>query len=137
MTKELLMMLIEAICFVESGCNPHAIGDNGKAWGCMQIHECVIFDVNRHYGTTYNHEDVFDPQVSYKVFSLYTKMWGDHLMIREGRKPTLEDLARIWNGGPQGYKKEATKKYWAKVKSILDQMVIEEAPPSVIRLSSL
>lgn len=45
---------------------------------------------------------------------------------RLGRVPTVEDIARIHNGGPNGYKKTATTpaqklklknldKYWAKV----------------------
>jgi hypothetical protein len=38
---------------------------------------------------------------------------------RLGRKPTAEDLARIWNKGPNGYKKDSAKKYWVKVEKIL------------------
>ena len=29
-----------------------------------------------------------------------------------GKKPTDEVLARIWNGGPRGWKKKSTRKYW-------------------------
>ena len=39
---------------------------------------------------------------------------------RLGRKVTQEDIARIHNGGPNGYKKESTEKYWSKVKKILN-----------------
>ena len=39
---------------------------------------------------------------------------------RLGRKPTLEDIARIHNGGPNGWKKKSTDAYWAKVKKELD-----------------
>lgn len=35
---------------------------------------------------------------------------------RLGRTPTAQDKARIWNGGPNGYLKGSTKKYWNKVK---------------------
>ena len=38
---------------------------------------------------------------------------------RLGRKPTNEDIARIHNGGPNGYKKESTLKYWKKVEKCL------------------
>jgi len=31
-----------------------------------------------------------------------------------------EKVARIHNGGPRGYKKKATEKYWKKVKILLD-----------------
>ena len=38
---------------------------------------------------------------------------------RLGHAPTDEDLARIHNGGPNGYKKSATLGYWEKVKKYL------------------
>ena len=39
---------------------------------------------------------------------------------RLGREPTLEDIARIHNGGPNGFKKSSTDAYWAKVKKQLE-----------------
>jgi hypothetical protein len=36
-----------------------------------------------------------------------------------GKEPTLEDKARIWNGGPGGWKKSATIVYWAKVQKAI------------------
>ena len=38
---------------------------------------------------------------------------------RLGRPVTQEDIARIHNGGPNGYKKKSTEKYWQKVKKVL------------------
>ena len=38
---------------------------------------------------------------------------------RIGRDPTPEDLARIHNGGPNGYKNKLTVKYWERVKKHL------------------
>ena len=38
---------------------------------------------------------------------------------RIGRDPTSEDLARIHNGGPDGYKSKLTIKYWERVKKHL------------------
>ena len=32
---------------------------------------------------------------------------------------TLEKMARMHNGGPNGHKKEATEKYWAKVWEVI------------------
>jgi len=34
---------------------------------------------------------------------------------------TFEDIARIHNGGPNGHRKEITKRYWEKVKKILNE----------------
>ena len=39
---------------------------------------------------------------------------------RLGREATMQDIARIHNGGPNGYKKQATLKYWKKVEKILN-----------------
>ena len=39
--------LINAIIKVESNDNVNAIGDNGKAVGCMQIWKVVVDDVNK------------------------------------------------------------------------------------------
>jgi len=49
--------LIDALMHVESKGKVHAIGDNGRAVGCLQIHKGVIEDVNRAYNTTYRLSD--------------------------------------------------------------------------------
>jgi hypothetical protein len=41
---------------------------------------------------------------------------------RLGREPTEEDFSRNHNGGPNGYKKESTKKFWNKVKKVKDEL---------------
>lgn len=41
---------------------------------------------------------------------------------RLGHEPALEDLARIHNGGPNGWKKKSTEAYWAKVRAELERM---------------
>ena len=38
---------------------------------------------------------------------------------RLGRPVTKQDIARIHNGGPNGYKKFSTISYWVKVRSYL------------------
>ena len=42
---------------------------------------------------------------------------------RIGRDPTPEDLARIHNGGPNGYKNKLTVKYWEQVKKHLCELI--------------
>ena len=39
---------------------------------------------------------------------------------------TFEEMARKHNGGPQGHKKECTKKYWEKVKTELERSFLSE-----------
>jgi len=85
-----IITLILAIIAVESSGNDLAVGDNGDAYGCLQIHACYVQDASE-----YAKED------------------------RLGRPVTIEDIARIHNGGPNGYKKDATIKYWKKVEAEL------------------
>jgi hypothetical protein len=104
----------DVLKFVESEHNPDAIGDDGKAYGILQIHEVAVDDVNRIYGTNYVHEDAFDIQKSEEIFELYIKHWAAKVCDREGRDATTEDIVRIWNGGPRGYKKGSTEWYLKK-----------------------
>ena len=59
------------------------------------------------------YEDVDDLGYSLQVFRKYMARYATERRL--GRKPTLEDKARIWNGGPNGYKRSATNGYWKKV----------------------
>ena len=38
------MTLLLALIAVESGGNDHAIGDNGLAYGCLQLHAAYVQD---------------------------------------------------------------------------------------------
>lgn len=115
----LLTFLIPVLIIVESGGNDNAIGDEGKAVGCLQIHECVIQDVNRVYKTTFTKEDRLNREKSIQICTLYLTYYGEKYEKKTGKKATEEVLARIWNGGPNGWKKESTIKYWNKVKKLL------------------
>lgn len=109
--------LIDALAVVESNNNPSAVGDSGKAYGVLQIWEVVIVDVNARFGTKYRHKDAFDPVIARDICRKYLSIYATEKRL--GRKPTLEDYARIWNGGPNGHKKSKTDKYWAKVERAL------------------
>ena len=116
MTK--IMTLILAIIQVESGGNDFAIGDDGKAYGCLQIHEKYVKDVCYASGIPYGHKEAFDRNTAIDMFTIYMSLYATRNRI--GREPTAEDMARIHNGGPDGWKKDSTKAYWKKVKAILD-----------------
>lgn len=105
---------IDAICKVESNNGMYVVGDNGKAIGCLQIWKSVVDDVNKYSKVKYTYDDRYDKEKSYQMFRLYVGHYATQKRL--GRKPTNEDMARIWNGGPNGYKKIATVKYWNKVK---------------------
>jgi hypothetical protein len=113
--------LIAALIEVESGGNDRAVGDGGLAVGCLQIHEITVRDVNRILrhpkGEGFSPEARFSRQHAVDMCRTYLAHYANAARI--GREPTLEDMARIWNGGPDGWKKPATAKYWAKVKRAL------------------
>ena len=114
----LLTILIPILIICESGSNSQAVGDNGNAVGILQIWTCVVSDVNRVAGTSYTNNDRFDVQKSVQMCRIYLTHYCRP--ARLGREPTLEDLARCWNGGPNGYRKKSTKKYWRKCRKLLD-----------------
>lgn len=103
--------LVPKLIHVESRGNLKAIGDSGKAFGQLQIWDIVVQDVNRVYKTKYKHKDAFDYYLSIEICYLYLNYWSKVRKVSDE-----ESLARIWNGGPSGHKKEATKKYWEKVR---------------------
>ena len=117
-----LNALIFALAIVESGNNDSAIGDEGKALGRLQIHACVVQDVNQIYGTDYIHHPdyLFDQETSEEICRKYLVYWGAHHEGRTGLKSTYEVYARIWNGGPRGNTKSKTDNYWIKVKAALE-----------------
>ena len=96
-----------------------AIGDHGDAIGKYQIHSEVITDVNTHCGGHYIHAEMVDPVKSEEVLKKYLEYWGKEYTQNTGRAPTYQVLARIWNGGPTGYKKSATNGYWQDAKQYL------------------
>lgn len=112
--------LTNAIAKVESNHNDNAIGDNGKAVGRYQIWKVVVDDVNRIIGKEhFTYADRFDAKKSRQMFAIYTAHYCKVYERKTGRKATAEVKARIWNGGPNGWRKSSTDKYWRKVKACL------------------
>lgn len=106
-----LSNLLTAIRIVESSGNDKAIGDKGKALGPFQIWAPYWKD-GCEYGKVkwkYTRENAFNRRKSRQVVLWYSQRYAP-------KNPTAETFARNHNGGPLGYKKEATKKYWTKVK---------------------
>lgn len=111
------MTLILALIAVESNGNDLAIGDGGLAYGALQIHACYVADANEFAKEDWTHEDAFDREEAIKIFMAYMDRYATEKRL--GRRVTIEDIARIHNGGPNGYKKSSTDDYWRKVKAEL------------------
>lgn len=111
------------IAMVESGANSNVPdGDGGLAVGMYQIHQSYIDDVNRVYGTTYNHEDMRTRGKAEDVVIKYLNYWGSRYQLNTGKVPQVEDYCRMHNGGCHFYKKRhKTDEYWRKCRVIIDR----------------
>jgi len=107
-----LLILLTALRAVESS--------NGvTSKNQLQIREICVMDVNRIYGTSYTMHDVYDRARAHEIAELYLTYWGNRYEEKTGSKPGYEVYARMWNGGPDGWRKKATLRYWAKVRKEL------------------
>jgi len=115
--------LIDAVTMIETGFNNNAIGDNGKAFGPLQIHKACVQDVNRVYGTHYSHEDMFNPNKAEDVFFKYLEMGQELYKTKHGYYPSLKTTIRMWNGGIySGYLMPQTNTYAIKVLDYLNSV---------------
>lgn len=110
--------LLNAIRIVESGGNDNAVGDGGKAIGPYQIWRSYWKDALEYdpsIGGSY--ENCYERKYAERVVQAYMARYANERRL--GHEPTFEDIARIHNGGPNGYRKKATIPYWDKVQEIL------------------
>ena len=109
-----------ALRHVESKGDDNAVGDKGASLGPLQIQRAYYNDaVESDPSLTENgmSYDNVKGQGSYAYSKRVVKSYMDRYATsqRLGRQPTLEDIARIHNGGPDGYKRDSTLGYWQKV----------------------
>ena len=100
--------LLNAVMAVESNFDSMAYNEKENAAGVLQIRPIMVREVNRLLGQDkYTLKDRWSKAKSIEMFNV----------IRSHTKnPTDEMIARNWNGGWNGHKKQSTLKYWNKVK---------------------
>ena len=109
--------LIEAMAFVESGGNPATIGDinlGTPSVGLLQIRPIMVREVNRILRKQ-GLDKRFKNSDSNKSIHMFM-IWKDY----HHKNDSDETIARNWNGGPKGYKKDRTVKYWNKIEKQLN-----------------
>lgn len=111
-------ILVAAIAAIETGSTGPIPGDGGRAIGPLQIHQCVIDDVNRIAGSQLSLQDAENPIYAKFICQVYLGYWSKRL----DHEPTVEELARIWNGGPWGPAKPATADYGRRVLAVYQSM---------------
>ena len=113
--------LVTALIHVESRGNDSAIGDRhlvGKeAVGALQIRPIMVREVNRilkiqKNDKRYKLKDRFDRSKTIEMFYV----WKNY----HHKDSDMQTIARNWNGGPKGYKRNSTLKYWNKVEKQLN-----------------
>jgi hypothetical protein len=92
-----------------SGRTGPIVGDQGRALGPLQIHRGFHQD-SRVAG---DYSRCAELEYSKRVATAYLKRWAPEAFA----KGDVEVLARVFNGGPRGHLKAATKSYGARVKA--------------------
>ena len=119
--------LWNAICKVETGGHwqstdkPGSFGEVGIA----QIRKVCVDDVNRILKSKgakerYTYKARLSIKKSREMFYIYIGNYAKHYGKTQGKVASYEVKARIWNGGPNGWKKQSTVKYWKKVRKELE-----------------
>jgi hypothetical protein len=119
--------LWHAICTVESGGDPDAYNPKERAAGIAQIRPVCLKDVNRiarlrGVDERFTYADRNDPEAARRMWRLYLEHYGQDYRRRTGRPATAEVYARIWNGGPTGWRKRSTRGYWQRVQAVLEDV---------------
>jgi hypothetical protein len=122
---ELTDGLWDAIVAVESGGDAHAYNPRDGATGIVQIRAVCVEDVNRiarrrGMDVAFSLADRRNPALARRMWDLYLGFYGEIYLRDTGRAPTPEVYARIWNGGPAGWKKTSTRGYWRRVREAMD-----------------
>jgi hypothetical protein len=76
----------------------------------------------------YTPADRCNPAKAREMWRLYLDYYGACYAEETGRRPSDQVYARIWNGGPTGWKKRDTRGYWGRVRNMITQDAEEEAP---------
>lgn len=120
--------LIEVIEQLESDGDVDIIGDHGKAYGVLQIWQCDLDDFKKwNYGKAVVFPLEFGGAIEVNKLTLDDLLgkkgkWLSEMIFvqymayyatekRLGRPVTDLDRARIWNGGPNGWRNSSTRLY--------------------------
>ena len=97
--------LILAVTMVETRGDTMAFNHIEQAAGLFQIRPIRVMDYNIRTGSNYSLDDMFDYEISKKIFLYYASQIGPY---------NLEKIARNWNGS--GVR---TLDYWNRVRKYL------------------
>jgi hypothetical protein len=105
---------LDLLILVESSGENGAVGDTGladgeHAYGILQIRQCYVTDINKHFGTNLRSTDCqYDIELSKLLVQAYMNIYGEPQF-------KFQEYARIHNGGPVGHLSTSTDGYWRKI----------------------
>jgi hypothetical protein len=97
--------LMFAIGFVETMNNNLAYNPREEATGYFQIRPIRLLEYNRRTGSSYKMKDLFNYEVSEKIFLYFADLTGPY---------DFEQIARKWNGSGH-----MTTFYWNRIRQYL------------------
>lgn len=109
--ESLTQDFLRRLALVESGGDDSAVNPAEDAHGRYQIRPCYLADANEFMGWDYTIQDMHDPVKAARVVVAYMVRYGSAYVRRTGLPVSPEILARIHNGGPNGWAKAATDGY--------------------------
>ncbi len=96
-----------AVGMVETKGDTLAYNPIEKAAGIFQIRPIRLIDFNKRTGSSYSRKDLFNYDISEKIFLYYADQVGPY---------NLELIARRWNGSGH-----LTTNYWSRIKQFLKE----------------
>lgn len=106
------VIFLNALALVESGGNPVAFNQAEQAVGIYQIRADYAVDAG------FPHEAAWSETTSMQIVASYMHLYATPKRL--GRDPTIEDWARIHNGGPEGWRRDSTLSYWQKFQRVVE-----------------
>jgi hypothetical protein len=116
--------LWDATVAVESGGDPWAYNASSGATGIVQIRTTCLVDCNRiarlqGLDVQFVLSDRLDPEKSRQMWQLYLGYYRDKYTEETGDAATDEVCARMWKGGPTGWRKASTTGYWQRIQAVM------------------
>jgi hypothetical protein len=96
-----------AVGMVETKGDTLAYNPIEKAAGIFQIRPIRLIDYNKRTGSSYSRNDLFNYEISEKIFLYFADQVGPY---------NLEHIARRWNGSGH-----LTTNYWSRIKQFLKE----------------
>lgn len=109
---------IRKIGQIESGGIDSTVAEQGRGRGRYGIYNICVKGSGLADLLKYSHNDMNTKEKSDRVFWAVMGIFCHLYAQKHGHYPTYEELARMWAGGSEGYKSNATLNYLNKFKKI-------------------